>query len=47
MVDFNSDENALLALLPADGSTMGNGKAREVLGWEEARYNATDRKSVV
>ncbi|MBV6403358.1 MAG: site-specific DNA-methyltransferase [Flavobacteriales bacterium] len=40
MVDFNSDENALLALLPADGSTMGNGKAREVLGWEEARYNA-------
>lgn len=38
MADLSSDERTLLALLPADGSTMGNGKARQTLGWDEARY---------
>lgn len=38
MADLTTDERTLLALLPADGSTMGNGKARQTLGWDEARY---------
>ena len=40
MADINlqPDERALLALMPDDGATIGNGKARESLGWEEERY---------
>jgi adenine-specific DNA-methyltransferase len=40
------DEQALLALIPADGSTIGNGKARENLGWDEARY-ATAKEGLI
>ncbi|MBK9288964.1 MAG: hypothetical protein IPN38_15070 [Flavobacteriales bacterium] len=40
MADINlqPDERALHALMPDDGATIGNGKARESLGWEEERY---------
>jgi adenine-specific DNA-methyltransferase len=40
MADINllPDEQALLDRIPADGATIGNGKARESLGWEEERY---------
>jgi type I restriction enzyme M protein len=34
------DQQALLQLLPQDGDTIGNGKARETLGWDEDRYTA-------
>ncbi|MBK9275071.1 MAG: site-specific DNA-methyltransferase [Flavobacteriales bacterium] len=36
--NLQPDEQALLALLPTDGSTIGNGKARQTLGWDDARY---------
>ena len=35
-----SDSDALFDLTPADGSSMGNQKLRERLGWDEARYLA-------
>jgi len=40
MADINllPDEQALLDRIPADGATIGNGKARASLGWEEERY---------
>lgn len=38
MADLAPDENALLFLIPANGTTIGNGRAREILGWEEERY---------
>ena len=34
------DLAALLARVPTDGSTIGNGALREALGWDEARYTA-------
>jgi hypothetical protein len=37
-VPTDADLDALLAQLPADGSTIGNGFLREALGWDEARY---------
>ncbi len=36
----DSDSSALLARVPPDGSTIGNGALREALGWDEARYTA-------
>ncbi len=33
-----SDSETLLQRVPADGSTIGNTKLRELLGWEESRY---------
>ncbi len=35
-----SDQNTLLAKVPAIGDTIGNLKLREALGWTEARYTA-------
>lgn len=37
---MTTDEQALLALLPTDGTTHGNGKLRDALSWDEARYTA-------
>jgi adenine-specific DNA-methyltransferase len=34
------DEHALYNLLPEGGVALGNGKLRETLGWDEARYSA-------
>jgi type I restriction enzyme M protein len=39
-VPTDSDSSALLARVPPDGSTIGNGALREALGWDEARYTA-------
>jgi type I restriction enzyme M protein len=39
-VPTDADLAALLARVPADGSTIGNGSLREAMGWEEARYEA-------
>jgi adenine-specific DNA-methyltransferase len=38
--ELTPDQQALLNLLPADGTAVGNGKAREILGWDEVRYQA-------
>lgn len=35
---LTKDEAALLAVVPQDGSTIGNARAREALGWDEERY---------
>ena len=35
-----NDSNVLFAHLPADGSSIGNGSLRELLGWNEKRYLA-------
>jgi len=35
------DLDKLLAKVPADGSTIGNQKLREELGWDDSRYTAT------
>lgn len=35
---LSADESALLAVIPANGTTIGNGKARQNLDWEEERY---------
>ncbi|MCB9199001.1 MAG: site-specific DNA-methyltransferase [Flavobacteriales bacterium] len=40
---LDPDEQALFDLVPADGSTIGNGKARKTLGWPEDRYDAARR----
>jgi hypothetical protein len=32
------DHDALLALVPTDGATIGNGRLRELLGWSDERY---------
>lgn len=34
------DAAALRAVLPTDGSSMGNGAARAALGWQQVRYDA-------
>jgi type I restriction enzyme M protein len=34
------DSESLFARVPADGTTIGNGALREILGWPEGRYNA-------
>ena len=34
---LSADESAL-AVIPANGTTIGNGKARQNLDWEEERY---------
>jgi hypothetical protein len=34
------DSTILFAHLPADGSPIGNGSLREMLGWNEKRYLA-------
>jgi type I restriction enzyme M protein len=39
-VPTDADLAALLARVPTDGSTIGNGALREALGWPEDRYNA-------
>ncbi|MBA3708087.1 MAG: SAM-dependent DNA methyltransferase [Planctomycetes bacterium] len=36
----STDPAALLARVPADGSTIGNGALRQALGWAEVRYLA-------
>ena len=36
----DADLDAILARVPADGATIGNGSLREALGWDEARYEA-------
>ena len=36
----DDDLSILLAHVPADGSTIGNGALRSALGWEETRYEA-------
>lgn len=38
--NLQPDEQALYNLLPVDGVALGNGKLRQTLGWDEARYNA-------
>lgn len=35
---LTKDEAALLAVVPEDGSTIGNARAREALSWDEERY---------
>lgn len=35
---LTKDQAALLAVVPEDGSTIGNARARETLGWDEERY---------
>lgn len=35
---LTGDEAALLAVVPDDGSTISNARAREALGWGEERY---------
>jgi adenine-specific DNA-methyltransferase len=37
---MSSDSEILLSHVPADGSSIGNMKLRERLGWEEARYQS-------
>ena len=37
---LSSHQSALLALVPPDGSTVGNTSLREQLGWDEAAYVA-------
>jgi adenine-specific DNA-methyltransferase len=37
---MSSDSEILLSYVPADGSSIGNMKLRERLGWEEARYQS-------
>jgi adenine-specific DNA-methyltransferase len=37
---LSSQQSALLALVPADGSTVGNTSLREQLGWDEVAYTA-------
>lgn len=37
---LSSQQSALLALVPADGSTVGNTSLREQLGWDEDTYAA-------
>ena len=39
-VPTDNDLDALLARVPVDGQTIGNGSLRVTLGWEEARYEA-------
>jgi adenine-specific DNA-methyltransferase len=39
-MSLSPDTQALLAHVPADGSTIGNIKLREALGWDEQRYVA-------
>lgn len=33
-----NDAELMLSKLPADGSPMGNVSLREMLGWDESRY---------
>ena len=42
----NADLAKLLDLVPADGSTIGNGALREELGWNENRYDAVKEAMV-
>lgn len=48
---LTKDEAALLAVVPEDGSTIGNARARDTLGWDEERYfpvrNALADKGIV
>ena len=39
-MSMSSDSEILLSHVPADGSSIGNMKLRERLGWEEARYQS-------
>jgi hypothetical protein len=36
----DSDPQVLLKKVPADGTSIGNQSLREVLGWNEKRYDA-------
>lgn len=38
--ELSPQQSALVALVPADGSTIGNASLRERLGWDEATYAA-------
>ena len=38
------DATVLFAHLPADGSPIGNGSLREMLGWSQTRYFAARQK---
>lgn len=40
------DTNVLFAHLPADGSSIGNGSLREMLGWSETRYFAARQRLI-
>jgi hypothetical protein len=39
MIELTPDEKSLLSLLPAEGSSIGNGKARQILAWPDDRYD--------
>jgi type I restriction enzyme M protein len=39
-VPTDTDRDAFLAKVPADGSAIGNGSLRNALDWDEARYEA-------
>lgn len=39
-LNLRPDEQALYDLLPEGCGALGNGKLRETLGWDEARYAA-------
>ena len=36
--DLSADEQAMYEVIPKNGSTIGNYKARQHLGWDEERY---------
>jgi type I restriction enzyme M protein len=40
------DTTVLFAHLPADGSAIGNGSLREMLGWNETRYFAARQRLI-
>ena len=40
------DTSILFAHLPADGSSIGNGSLRDMLGWNETRYLAARQKLI-
>jgi hypothetical protein len=42
-MSLSPDCSTLFAHVPADGSTIGNRKLRELLGWNEKRYLAARR----
>lgn len=39
-MSITADSQALLDSVPSDGSSIGNLKLREILGWDEERYQA-------
>ena len=37
--DLSADEQAMYEVIPKNGSTIGNYKARQHLGWDEERLS--------